>query len=276
MAEGKKSFVLYSDLILVVKKLIDKDRKNKTNNTGELFYHLLQYVSDENPEPINDTIDLVFEPIKNQLKRDLNKWESRSDRSRENGKLGGRPKKEDNPKQPEETQQVILKPKEPDTVNVIVCNNMLDDNVNANANDILLKKEAKEDSIVISDELKIHPPTEKIDFNQLQKFFNDNRGLLPEVKKITEARKLKLKTIEKEYGKELIKIAIEKVRDSPFLQGDNNKNWIASFDWVFTKANFIKILEDNYAKRANKSERTNEQIFTDSMQSETAKNFRFK
>lgn len=141
------------------------------------------------------------------------------------------------------------------------------------------QKEAPEQittGVLVSDELKIHPPPEKIDFNQLQKFFNDNRGLLPEVKKITDARKIKIKTIEKEYGKELIKIAIEKTRDSPFLQGQNSKNWIATFDWVFTKANFIKILEDNYAKRTNTSERTNEQIFTDAMQSQTAKEFRFK
>lgn len=140
MAEGKKSFVLYSDLILVVKKLIEKDRKNNTNNSGELFYHLLQYVSDENPEPINDTIDLVFEPIKTQLKRDLEKWETRSDRSRENGKKGGRPK---NLQEPEETQQVIYEPKKPDTV--IMCNSVLDvnGNVSVNGNDILLEKETK-------------------------------------------------------------------------------------------------------------------------------------
>lgn len=139
-----------------------------------------------------------------------------------------------------------------------------------------IDKEKNNTVSTISDELKIHPPIDKIDFNQLQKFFNDNRGLSPEVKKITEARKIKIKNIEKEYGKELIKIAIEKTRDSPFLQGQNNKSWIASFDWIFTKANFIKILEDNYAERKHITGKTNEQIFTDAMQSETAQNFRFK
>jgi hypothetical protein len=43
------------------------------------------------------------------LKVNDDKWNSRADKSRENGKLGGRPKKEIT----QETQQVISKPKEP-------------------------------------------------------------------------------------------------------------------------------------------------------------------
>lgn len=75
MAEDKKGFILYADLITAVKKLTLKDRVDKTNNSGELFLHLLEYVNDLNPEPINFIVDLSFEPIKNQLKRDLDKWE---------------------------------------------------------------------------------------------------------------------------------------------------------------------------------------------------------
>lgn len=134
MAEGKKSFVLYSDLLPTIKKLVEKDRKNKTNNAGELFLHLLEYVCDNNPEPINDTVDLMFEPIKTTLKRDLQKWEVRSERSRENGAKGGRPPKYENLEKPKETQQVILEPKKPDSVN---------DSVSVNENGILLEKETK-------------------------------------------------------------------------------------------------------------------------------------
>mgnify|MGYP003489641675 CR=1 FL=1 len=70
--------------------------------------------------------ELSFIDIESCLKRDLVKWEQRAERSRENGKLGGRPSLD----KPEETQQVILKPKKPD--NVIV-------NVNDNVNDIIIK-----------------------------------------------------------------------------------------------------------------------------------------
>jgi hypothetical protein len=68
MAENKRSVLLYCDLIYTVEKLSDQ-------NAGLLLKHYLRYVNDKNPEPPNDLIDLVFEPIKQQLKRDLKEWE---------------------------------------------------------------------------------------------------------------------------------------------------------------------------------------------------------
>lgn len=76
MAEDKKSFILYSDLLSVVEKIITKDRENKTNHSGELFYHILQYVNDQDPIPVDFIVDMAFEPIKQQLKRDLKKYET--------------------------------------------------------------------------------------------------------------------------------------------------------------------------------------------------------
>ena len=109
MAKNKKSFVLYCDLIHTIEKLSNEQ-------AGELFKHILRYVNDKDPEPKDVLIDLVFEPIKQQLKRDLKTYENRAERSRENGLKGGRPKTQ-------KTQQVISKPKKPDNVNV-------NDNVN--------------------------------------------------------------------------------------------------------------------------------------------------
>ncbi len=84
MAENKRSFILYTDLKSVVEKLIIKDREDGTNNSGELFYHILQYVNDENPEPMNFIIEMAFEPIKLQLKRDLRKYEEVREKNRQN------------------------------------------------------------------------------------------------------------------------------------------------------------------------------------------------
>ena len=95
------------------------------------------------------------------------------------------------------------------------------------------------------------PNQPKIDFNKLVSFFNSNRGSLPEVKKLSEARKKRILILEKQYGKECIQMAIEKTRDSKFLQGENKENWMASFDWIFKPANFLKILEDNYINKAH-------------------------
>jgi hypothetical protein len=75
MAQDKKGFILYADLITVIEKLVLKDRENKTNFAGELFYHILLYVNDENPIPIDFIVELSFESIKQQLKRDLEKYQ---------------------------------------------------------------------------------------------------------------------------------------------------------------------------------------------------------
>jgi hypothetical protein len=84
MSDNKKSFILYTDLKSVVEKLITKDREDGTNNTGELFYHILKYVNDEDPKPSNFIIEMAFESIKLQLKRDLIKYEEIKEKNRQN------------------------------------------------------------------------------------------------------------------------------------------------------------------------------------------------
>ena len=121
MAEGKKSVLLYCDLIHTVEKM--------DNETAGLFFkHYLRYVNDLNPETDNVIVDIAFESVKQNLKRDLKKWEQRAEKSRENGKKGGRPKK---PKETQKTQQVISEPRKPvtDTVTVTVTDTV-NDNVN--------------------------------------------------------------------------------------------------------------------------------------------------
>lgn len=104
MAENKKSVLLYCDLIHTVEKMDDA-------TAGEFFKHYLRYINDLNPESDNPIVDITFESVKQNLKRDLVKWEERAEKSRMNGKLGGRPKTQI-------TQQVNFKPKKPDTVTV--------------------------------------------------------------------------------------------------------------------------------------------------------------
>jgi len=107
MAANKKSFVLYTDQRSYFDKLNDQE-------AGQLIKHIFSYVNDENPNPVDRIIDLSFEPIKLQLKRDLIKYESISDRNKLNGKLGGRPKQEE-PKKPTGLSGNPNKPKKADT-----------------------------------------------------------------------------------------------------------------------------------------------------------------
>ena len=81
MAENKKSVLLYCDIIHVVSSLTDEE-------AGKLFKHYLQYINDLNPEAPDRLTTLLFEPIKQNLKRDLKKWEESSESKSEAGALG--------------------------------------------------------------------------------------------------------------------------------------------------------------------------------------------
>jgi len=89
MAKEKKGFILYTDLIHTIKKL-------SKEQAGELFNYILDYVNDKGEPKIEDQVlDIAFEPIKRQLKRDLSHWEDVKKIRSENGRKGGRPKKEE-------------------------------------------------------------------------------------------------------------------------------------------------------------------------------------
>jgi hypothetical protein len=81
MAEEKKGFLLYSDIIHTIEKLTDEQ-------AGVLFKHILKYVNDENPECKDLITEIAFEPIKQSLKRDLLKWDDKKQKRSEAGIAG--------------------------------------------------------------------------------------------------------------------------------------------------------------------------------------------
>jgi len=290
MAENKKGFLLYANYIGTINQLPDEV-------AGRLFKHIFAYVNDLNPVSDELLLNVVFEPIKNHLKDDLEKYILGKHDKSLSGRIGNLKRWHKdlyddfaadklNLQEAEtiaQNRKVSHRDVSPSqhianiaVIDIVKDKAIVNDKVKAivKVKDSFELEETKE--YVAFEELKIPPNSPKIDFMKLQKYFNDNRGMLPEVKKMSDARKKRILVLEKQYGKDLILTCINKTRDSPFLQGENKANWIASFDWIFTPANFLKIIEDNYEKRINTSGKTNEQIFVDAMQSETAKNFRFK
>lgn len=60
-----------------------------------------------------------------------------------------------------------------------------------------------------------------------------------------------LKARIKEYSLDEILQAIDSIKDSPFLQGQNKRGWTIVFDWFVKPNNFIKVLEGNYLDNSN-------------------------
>ena len=127
MAKDKKSVLLYCDIIHTVEKM-----DNET--AGQFFKHYLRYINDLNPETENLVVDIAFESVKQNLKRDLKKWELRAENSRNNGRKGGRPRK------PEKPSGFIGNPPKPekpvtDTVTVTVTGTVKEKDINTNTID---------------------------------------------------------------------------------------------------------------------------------------------
>lgn len=57
-----------------------------------------------------------------------------------------------------------------------------------------------------------------------------------------------------QYSEAQIFDAIQKIRESEFLQGVNDRGWVITFDWFVLPANFPKVLDGNYAKRKGRKE----------------------
>ena len=106
MAKDKTSFILYCDQQGLFNKLPDEI-------AGKLIKHIFAYVNDENPIASDLLLEIAFEPIKLQLKRDLRKYDDYIDKQRLNGAKGGRPSK---PTETQITQPFFQEPKKADNV----------------------------------------------------------------------------------------------------------------------------------------------------------------
>lgn len=94
---------------------------------------------------------------------------------------------------------------------------------------------------------------DNIPYQQIVDIFNKTVKKLPQVKMLTDKRKSAIKSIWN-LGDDYKTLYFyeqffQKINNTEFLFGENNKNWKASFDWIFNKNNFVKILEGNYERK---------------------------
>jgi hypothetical protein len=120
MATGKKSFVLYADIVHVFDDLpIEKK--------GELIQLILDYVNDRDPETSDLLLKTAFTPIKLQLKRDLKRWDEIKVKRSEAGKASANKRQQvsTSVQSVEQNEQVsTVNVTVNDTVNVTVTDNV--------------------------------------------------------------------------------------------------------------------------------------------------------
>ncbi|EJP6471398.1 phage replisome organizer N-terminal domain-containing protein [Clostridium botulinum] len=122
-------------------------------------------------------------------------------------------------------------------------------NVNLRKVNVSSLEEEGEEDIDIDIEEDIDSTTKVVSSNKLQpivdKWNSLNLNKLVSINNGTNRYKLTNARI-KEYGLETVLEAIDNIRNSSFLRGQNKKGWTIKYDWFIKPNNFIKVLENNY------------------------------
>ena len=209
MAENKKSFVLYSDSQGLVNQLPDEV-------AGRLLKHIYAYVNDENPITDELLLNIAFEPIKMQLKRDLQKWEQTKEGRSVAGKASAEAKR-----LAKLAEQSLTNSTNVESVEQNSTNSTVNDNVNVNVNVINNNTPAKADDV--------------FDFNKYletlnQKFSRSFKVVNEKTKKQIKAR------LKEKYTKQDIIDAINNCVVSEFHKGNGYQYCTPEF---FSRADIL-------------------------------------
>jgi predicted phage replisome organizer len=126
-------------------------------------------------------------------------------------------------------------------------------------NTIEIEKEEDKEVEEEKKEIKNTSLSVHTDIQPIKDYWN-SKSLLAEITSITDKRKIALNSRIKEHGLDAIYKAIDNVGKSKFMRGGNDKNWYASFDWVFAPNNFVKVLEGNYVDKEKDVEDMNARV----------------
>ena len=131
-------------------------------------------------------------------------------------------------------------------------------------NNIIKKETIKERNEVGSQNSPtfVATATQKVDYSKLLEFFNqtisESGSIIKEIRQLTERRKLAIQARARENGKESLMEVIKQAAKSDFLNGRNDRGWVADFDWLMRPNNFVKVLEGNYNNNSNDRRRGTE------------------
>jgi hypothetical protein len=235
MAENKKSFVLYSDSKGLIDQLPD-------DIAGRLFKHIFAYVNDEDPISEELILNIAFEPIKTQLKRDLVKWSNQTEQRRQAGLKSAEIRKRNSTEVNERSISST------DNVNVSV-----NDNVSENVSEsvILLKKETK--SIFSFERSLIE--------------YGFDKNLVTDWLKVRKTKKAT--NTQTAFNKFIEEVEQRSCNINEILEICVEKSW-SGFKWTW-----VDNLKQTNTFNNGRVEKTPEQLASDIFNSETARNFRF-
>lgn len=91
---------------------------------------------------------------------------------------------------------------------------------------------------------------DEINFLAFKEFFNrtmqEKNAVISTITDMTKKRCDAVQARCRKYEKEALHKVVINAAVSPFLNGENERSWVADFNWLFKPNNFVKVLEGNY------------------------------
>ena len=113
-----------------------------------------------------------------------------------------------------------------------------------------------------------------IPYQEIVDLFNEICTEAPRITKVTDKRKKQIALRYKELESlNVFEQAFRMVQESKFLTGDNDRGWIAKFDWLMANdTNIVKVLEGNYKNSKTKSSNPFKDILKEMMENDETGN----
>jgi DNA-binding transcriptional regulator YhcF (GntR family) len=110
-------------------------------------------------------------------------------------------------------------------------------------------KESKKEKVISKDITQKKSESSVDAIREVVELFKATCPSYPGVRTLSSNRQRAVKARLNTYSLDDFKQVFTKAEESDFLKGKNNRNWMASFDWLMNDSNFAKVLEGNYDNR---------------------------
>ena len=224
----KNRFYLYTEYKSFTDDMTDEE-------AGKLFKVILDHENGLDVENVPPEIKPVWSFIRKRLDNGRAAYDAACEAHREAGANGGRPKTKNNQ----------TEPKKPNSKN---SGTDIDTDTDTDT-DIDTDKDFDNDSEEIFSSTS--NPVKSEDLQKIADRWNElpeNVARLKSINRSGERWRL-LRARIKENGVDGVLDAIDKVRQSSFLVGKNDRGWTVTFDWFIKPGNFSKVSEGNYKDR---------------------------
>ena len=201
---------------------------------GKIFMAMFQYEKTKEKPELDQVSDMAFYFIRSQMDRDRQAYEERCEIGRQNGMKGGRPRKS------EKTQGFLENP-------TVFPETQKTQGEGEGEGQEYIKKD-------ISNEIS---QKDRFPYKEITDLYNQICTELPACVKLSESRKKAIRArLSSGYTVDDFKTLFQKTKDSSFLTGGNNRNWIAGFDWLIKDGNMAKVLEGTFDDRSQEQKAT--------------------